>query len=163
MPRPKIVTSSQPAGAEHGDGFEHVAHAAALIAKRLHLCMIDDRHLDLEADAVDGQHQQRQADLGAQLWNLPDDATFSHIVFHRSLAAACESASQPARDGLIVNWALGDYGRHPRVGQHQLLLFLTVGSLLLPVGRTELNDRLRAWKHDHFAAGRGDLIRRPSR
>ena len=35
-----------------------------------------NRHLDLKADAVDGQHQQRQEDLGAQLWNLPDDGEF---------------------------------------------------------------------------------------
>ena len=67
---------AQLAGAEHGDGFEHVADAAALAAEAVDLGLIDDRQRDLKADAIDRQHQQRQTDLRAQLGNLPDDANF---------------------------------------------------------------------------------------
>jgi hypothetical protein len=67
--------------AEHGDGCQHVAQTAGLIAKLAHRFLVDHRELDLEADAIDGEHQQRQQYLLTQLGNLPDDAKlFQHGI-----------------------------------------------------------------------------------
>ena len=42
----------------------------------VHLGLIDDRQRNLEADAIDGQQQQREEDLLPQLGNREDDADF---------------------------------------------------------------------------------------
>ena len=76
MPRPKIVTSRSRLALSMATGFEHVADAALLLRERIYLGLIENRHLNLEADAIDRQHEQRQTDLGAQLGDLPDDFDF---------------------------------------------------------------------------------------
>ena len=74
---------------------QHVADAALLAARAIDLRLIEDRQLDLKADAIDRQHQQRQTDLGAQLGNLPDDANF----FPHGFDPSCESVRVVAADG----------------------------------------------------------------
>jgi hypothetical protein len=79
---------AQAAGTERGHGFQHIADAAALIAQTLDFRMIEDWNLDLKANAVDGEHQERQADLGAQLGNLPNDGDFFPHGVYPSLAVS---------------------------------------------------------------------------
>ena len=80
MPRPKIVTWSSCVALSTATACEHVAQAAGLIAELADRRLVDDRQLNLEADAIDGQQQQREQDLLPQLGNLQTTRSFSHIV-----------------------------------------------------------------------------------
>ena len=76
MPRPKIVTSRSRLALSMATASSMSPTPPFWLRERIHLGVIENRHLDLEADAIDRQHEQRQTDLGAQLGNLPDDSDF---------------------------------------------------------------------------------------
>ncbi len=70
MPRPKMVLWLQAAAGEHRDHAEQALLGAAHDLG--HLELVDHRQGDVEADAVDGQEEDRDEDLLAQLLDLED-------------------------------------------------------------------------------------------
>ena len=125
MPRPKIVTSLKRLALSMATASSMSPTPPFWLLRRCTFAMIEDRHLNLKADAIDGEHQQRQTDLGAQLGNLPDDADFFPHGAYPSLAFSVIAIS--GFDGRVAVAATVRKLSHRPARAVDYFFFLSVG------------------------------------